>query len=68
MSDSLRRLITEIWKQENQPLEVRLLELEEKCQDSGLTPEEEIEYVSIKDEWAKLFSKMVKDTLELKDV
>jgi hypothetical protein len=48
MSDSLRRLITEIWKQESQPLGKRLIELEEKAQDSGLTYKEKIEYEAIK--------------------
>jgi hypothetical protein len=57
--------LTEVWKEESQVVGVRLIELDEKRQDCGLTSEEEIEYKTAKEEWSRLLRGMLNN---LRDV
>lgn len=55
------QLITEMWKQESLPSGTRLIELDMKREDQGLTPEEEIEYILVKEENHKLLKQWLNE-------
>lgn len=56
-----QRLIAEVWKEESRATGVRLLELDEKKQDCGLTAEEAFEYVTLKEKNSQLLMKLFND-------
>lgn len=49
------RLLAEMWKDASRASGARLIELDEKAQDVGLSPEEQREYESVKAESGRLF-------------
>jgi hypothetical protein len=51
-----------LWRAESAPVMVRILALEDKVQDSGLTPDERAELERMEAEWQRLLSEFLRDT------
>lgn len=49
------RFVTELWKDASSRSDIRLIELNDKARDTGLTEDERREYAEAKAENAKLF-------------
>ena len=54
------KLITEVWKAETHAIDVKILKLDDRRQDSGLTEEEILEYNVLMHEHARLLGDMLK--------
>jgi hypothetical protein len=51
-----------LWKAESTHVMVRILALEGKVEDSGLTPGERVELEGLEAEWQRLLSEFLRDT------
>jgi hypothetical protein len=51
-----------LWRVESAPVMVRILALEGKVEDSGLTPGERVELEGLEAEWQRLLSEFLRDT------
>jgi hypothetical protein len=52
------------WKSESGPILLRIIHLDDKIQDCGLTEEERAELGRLNEEWSRLLSEFIRDTSE----
>jgi hypothetical protein len=56
-----QEFIAEVWKEESRATGVRLIELDKKCEDCGLTVDEAFEYAALKEKNSQLLMKLLND-------